>query len=102
MLVAVRDGAPVGFLAGLAAEDEGARAHVIDLIAVEDAARGSGAGGALVSRFVAGSEGSFDLVLVGTQEENPDATRFYERLGFERMRSAYDLHLHAGEPGSGG
>jgi ribosomal protein S18 acetylase RimI-like enzyme len=99
MLVAVRDDAPVGFLASLSTETDRGRTRVIDLIAVAEEARGSGAGRALVTSFVAGARDGYDEVLVGTQAANPAATRFYERLGFTTLSSAYDLHLHAGEGG---
>jgi hypothetical protein len=35
---------------------------------------------------------------VGTQSANEAGIRFYELLGFETARTAYDLHLHAGSP----
>lgn len=85
---------PAGFLAVIAGEDAGVRLRLIDLIAVTAAHRGSGAGTALVSRFLADSSGACDEVRVGTQAANPGATRFYERLGFRTLAMAYDLHMH--------
>jgi GNAT superfamily N-acetyltransferase len=97
MLVAVSDGKPVGFLAGLQTDDGGRRVRVIDLIAVAAPARGAGAGRALAARFVEDAQGSFEEVRVGTQAANPEAIRFYERLGFTTATTAYDLHLHVGD-----
>jgi ribosomal protein S18 acetylase RimI-like enzyme len=97
MIVAVRDGVPVGFIATLAAETDAGRSRVIDLIAVDEQARGAGAGRALVASLLASADDEFDDVRVGTQAANSAATRFYERLGFTTLSSAYDLHLHAGE-----
>lgn len=97
MLVAERGGRVVGFLAGLSQGSGGGRAHVIDLIAVDEPARGAGAGAALVRHFL-GESSEFDQVRVSTQGANPEATRFYERLGFTTLAAAYDLHLHTGDP----
>ncbi len=97
VLVALRDGSPVGFLATLLADEDGRRVRVIDLIAVDGPARGSGVGEALVARFAQESSG-YDELRVGTQAANKGATRFYERLGFTAASSAFDLHLHVGDP----
>ncbi|MDX6650820.1 MAG: hypothetical protein QOJ97_2771 [Solirubrobacteraceae bacterium] len=94
LLAARADGAPVGFLAVIAGEAHGRPIRTIDLIAVSPRHRGSGAGAALVARFLADSVGRCDEVRVGTQGANPGATRFYERLGFTAVATAYDLHLH--------
>jgi ribosomal protein S18 acetylase RimI-like enzyme len=89
MLVARRDGRPVGFL-GVLAPSLGVA--VIDIVAVRTDARGSGAGTALVEALLASSDGRVD---VGTQIANTDALRFYERLGFVVRDTQYVLHLHA-------
>lgn len=94
LLTALVNGAPAGFLAIIGGEAEGRTLRVIDLIGVSPKHRGSGAGAALVARFLADSEGACDEVRVGTQAANPGATRFYERLGFRAVAMAYDLHLH--------
>jgi ribosomal protein S18 acetylase RimI-like enzyme len=93
MLVALRAGEPVGFLAGLSTDAEGGRARVVDLIAVDPGARNAGAGRALVARFAEEAEG-YDELRVSTQAANVGATRFYERLGFVSADSAFDLHRH--------
>jgi ribosomal protein S18 acetylase RimI-like enzyme len=90
LLVAARNGAPVGFLAVLARDG----VRVIDLIGVAPEAQGSGAGTALVAAFHERSAGRCDAVEVGTQLANAPAMAFYERLGYVTVRSAYDLHMH--------
>jgi ribosomal protein S18 acetylase RimI-like enzyme len=93
-LVVEIDGATAGFLGVVAGEG----IRVIDLIAVSPDAQGRGAGRALVRRFCEDAHGRSEAVAVGTQTANERAIRFYERLGFETARTAYDLHLHAGSP----
>jgi ribosomal protein S18 acetylase RimI-like enzyme len=90
-LVAELDGDVVGFLGIVAAGD----VRVIDLIAVAPAAQGRGAGAALVRRLCSDWPGPVE---VGTQTANERGIRFYERLGFETARTAYDLHLHVAAP----
>jgi GNAT superfamily N-acetyltransferase len=90
-LVAELDGRVVGFLGVVASGD----VRVIDLIAVAPEAQGRGAGRALVSRLCSDWSGPVE---VGTQTANERGIRFYERLGFETARTAYDLHLHVGSP----
>ena len=97
MLVAVQGGEPIGFLAAISTEDEGRRARVIDLMAVDPAARDAGVGQALVARFIEESPDAYDEVRVGTQEANAAATRFYTRLGFTQAARASDFHLHVGD-----
>jgi ribosomal protein S18 acetylase RimI-like enzyme len=86
-LVAELDGRVAGFLGIVASGD----VRVIDLIAVSPSAQGRGAGGALVRRLCSDWSGPVE---VGTQTANERGIRFYERLGFETARTAYDLHLH--------
>ena len=88
-LVAELHGRVVGFLGVVASGD----VRVIDLIAVSPEAQGRGAGRALVSRLCSDWSGPVE---VGTQTANERGIRFYERLGFETARTAYDLHLHVG------
>jgi ribosomal protein S18 acetylase RimI-like enzyme len=96
LLVAIRNGEPVGFLCGMAGTGDARRLRVIDLIGVAPEEQGSGAGRALVSAFLERAAGRCDTVEVGTQLANTQATAFYERLGFVATRAAYDLHLHVG------
>jgi ribosomal protein S18 acetylase RimI-like enzyme len=66
---------------------------VIDLIAVERAARGNGLAAAMI-RFAGHHFAQCGVLRVGTQVANIPATRLYEKLGF-RMRCAhYVLHRH--------
>lgn len=92
MLVAVRGGQAVGFLAVLAGEG----VRTIDLIAVAGGTRSEGAATALTARFLSDSAGACERVEVGTQLANVPATRLYERLGFTVARTAYVLHGHTG------
>lgn len=87
VLVAAGDDGPAGFLAMLRTPT----AQVIDLIAVRAAARGTGAGRALVTRLLAESETTIE---VGTQIANVAALRFYEALGFRARDTHYVLHCH--------
>ena len=87
VLVADADSGPAGFLAVLRTPD----AQVIDLIAVRAAARGTGAGRALVAHLLAASDAT---VRVGTQIANVGALRFYEALGFRAVDTRYVLHRH--------
>lgn len=91
LLVAVSDGRPAGFLAVLAA----GAARVIDLIAVGEGTRGTGAGRALVARFLelAAAAGA-ERAEVGTQVGNVGALRFYEELGFRASGARFVLHRH--------
>jgi ribosomal protein S18 acetylase RimI-like enzyme len=89
MLVARREGRPVGFLGVLA---PGAGVRVIDIVAVDRAQRGARAGSSLVEALLASFDGRVD---VGTQIANTGALRFYERLGFRVTDTRYVLHLHA-------
>lgn len=96
LLVALRNGEPVGFLCGMPREERGLRLRVIDLIGVAPEAQGTGAGRALVHAFHKRAAGRCDAVEVGTQMANTPATAFYERLGYVATRAAYDLHMHVG------
>lgn len=80
-------GSPAGFLAVLETEN----ASVIDLVAVSAAARGAGAGRALVAHLVTSAD---HTVQVGTQIANVGALRFYEELGFRTRETRYVLHCH--------
>ncbi|MEX2195767.1 MAG: GNAT family N-acetyltransferase [Thermoleophilaceae bacterium] len=93
-LVAEGDHGPLGFLGMLGTGD----VRVIDLIAVDPAGQGRGAGRALVRRLLDETCGHSERVEVGTQTANGRAIRFYERLGFATARTAHDLHLHTGTP----
>jgi len=90
-LVVELDGQVAGFLGVVASGD----VRVIDLIAVAPSAQGRGAGAALVRRLCSDWSGPVE---VGTQTANERGIRFYERLGFETARTAYDLHLHVTAP----
>jgi GNAT superfamily N-acetyltransferase len=94
LLTALLGDRVAGFLAVLSAETGGRAVRTIDLTAVDEFARGSGVGQALVRRMLYDASGACDLVRVGTQAANPDAARFYEHHGFMMESSVYDLHLH--------
>ncbi len=97
LLAAVHQGRPVGFLAVLAAGEEGKKYRVIDLVGVDPAFQARGAGSAMVNHFCASSEGKCDLVRVGTQAANTPSLRLYQQTGFKAAGSAYVLHAHLGK-----
>jgi ribosomal protein S18 acetylase RimI-like enzyme len=100
LLVALRDGKPVGFLAVLATTAHGEPCRVIDLIGVDQAYQGHGVGRALVGHFLAESVGRCAILQVGTQAANIPSLRLYESLGFRVCKTAYVLHAHVGEEGT--
>lgn len=87
VLVVAGDDGPEGFLAVMRRP----AAQVIDLVAVRAAARGTGAGRALVAHLLAESA---ETIEVGTQIANVAALRFYEALGFRARETRYVLHCH--------
>lgn len=87
VLIASGESGPVGFLAVL----ETPTTQVIDLIAIRRAARGTGAGRALVAHLLAEASSTVE---VGTQIANTAALRFYEDLGFRARETRYVLHCH--------
>ena len=96
LLVALVDGRAAGFLAVLVDRSGDPPARVIDLVAVSEEARGRGAARALSARVAADAQSGSELVRVGTQAANVNATRMYERLGFWVARTSYTLHMHVG------
>jgi dTDP-4-amino-4,6-dideoxy-D-galactose acyltransferase len=90
MVVARFDDRVVGFLQLLR---EGPTA-VIDLIGVAETARSRGAGAAMIG--VAARMMATEALEVGTQAANVDSLRFYQRLGFVVIDTAYVLHRHGG------
>lgn len=95
LLVARREGVPVGFLAVVAAGDGPRAPRVIDLVGVGAGAQRSGAGSALVRAFALRHAPHCDELRVGTQAANLPSLAFYERNGFRIVGTSYVLHLHA-------
>jgi ribosomal protein S18 acetylase RimI-like enzyme len=91
MVVARQSVGVVGFLQLLRVEAN----LVVDLIAVNEGARGRGLGHAMIS-FAARHCGPFERVEVGTQITNAPSLRLYEGLGFRVHNSQYVLHCHRG------
>jgi ribosomal protein S18 acetylase RimI-like enzyme len=84
-------GTPIGFLAALRTPNSA----VIDLVGVTQAARGQGAGSALVRAFCDHyTQAGVAELTVGTQVANIPSLRMYEKLGFSLSKSQYVLHLH--------
>jgi dTDP-4-amino-4,6-dideoxy-D-galactose acyltransferase len=94
LLVADRDGTPVGFLAVIGATADGRRCRVIDLVGVAAPSQGRGVGRCLVDAFIRSSTGKCELLRVGTQAANVPSVRLYEHCGFRLADSAYVLHAH--------
>ena len=66
---------------------------MIDLVAVDGAARGRGIVGAL-TRAAWEAAGTPSQLRVGTQAANAAASRAYVRLGFAPVAARYVLHYH--------
>ena len=94
VLVARRDGKPVGFLAALLSTREDGQIAIIDLIAVDPNHQRCGVGDALVAAFVEHYRGRVVALEVGTQVANIGSARLYEKWGFALHRSQFVLHLH--------
>jgi ribosomal protein S18 acetylase RimI-like enzyme len=90
MVVAERDGDVVGFLQLLRPD---AASAVIDLIGVDEGARGAGLGEAMIALGATLLPGAATMT-VHTQSANVRAVRFYERLGFSFTGATYCLHAH--------
>jgi ribosomal protein S18 acetylase RimI-like enzyme len=94
LLVALRHGTPVGFLAVLASSLDSEPCRTIDLIGVDRTHQGSGVGKALVSNLQEEAASAGLLLRVGTQAANLLSLRLYEGLGFRIAETAYVLHCH--------
>lgn len=92
LLLVETDAGVRGFLLVLEQEALG----VIDLVALEPDARGSGATAALVESWRAGSP-QLERFLVGTQISNVRSLRAYAKLGFRVCAAVHVLHKHAGD-----
>ncbi len=92
MVVAVRDGTPVGFLLLL---HSASGDLVIDLIAVEAACAGQGVARCMIS-YAADHCDVSGAVVVGTQVANTRSIQLYEGLGFRLQAAQYVFHHHGG------
>lgn len=84
-----------GFLAVLVNEAAGKTDAIVDLVGVDAAHQGHGAGRALSRMFIEQWRDRADRLRVGTQISNVPALRLYESLGFRVAETAYVLHAHA-------
>jgi ribosomal protein S18 acetylase RimI-like enzyme len=92
MVVACRQGEPVGFLQLIRSP----RAElVIDLIAVDSAHRRQGIASAMIA-FAAKHCDAMESMVVGTQAANVSSVRLYENLGFRLKSAQYVFHHHGG------
>lgn len=94
LFAALQDGKPVGFLAAIAGESEGASVRTIDLIGVKKSHQGQGIGRALTDFFIDYYKDKCDHLTVGTQVANIPSMRLYQKMGFSIINSQYVLHLH--------
>lgn len=85
-----KDGTLSGFLQILQPD---ARTHVIDLIAVDERARGQGLGRALIHTLESQARPG-DIVRVGTQQINKASFALYEKLGFRPCGAQRVYHRH--------
>lgn len=97
LLVALLDGTPAGFLAVLAAEQEGKQVRIIDLVGVSQEYQRRGIGKALVGYFVNMYKDQCDNLQVGTQAANIPSIALYQKFGFAISKTAYVMHMHVGE-----
>ena len=93
-LKALVTGRHIGFL-GVTRSQSRAQEAVIDLIAVDPAYQGLGAGSALLMRFHAYCDTHGLSSVVGTQLRNTRAIRLYQSHGYLLDESHYILHAHA-------
>lgn len=82
-----------GFLAVIESS-HGAKAAVIDLLAVAPEFQGRGVGVALVRKFIEDWKDRASELKVGTQAANIRSLRLYENCGFRTAESAFVLHGH--------
>lgn len=92
--MAEAEGRPVGFLAELCLAEASDTTRVIDLIGVDAAYQGRGAGRKLVNSFIANATGRCTRLRVGTQAANIPSVRLYESCGFRLAHATYVLHAH--------
>lgn len=92
MLVAELAGKVIGFLQLLYTES----AVIIDLIAVDNAARRCGAASALIFHAMT-DKPQMSSIIVGTQAANIGGVRFYESMGFRFSGAKYVFHAHGGK-----
>jgi dTDP-4-amino-4,6-dideoxy-D-galactose acyltransferase len=92
--VARQQGNVTGFLAVLERKSSEGNDAVIDLVGVDAAHQGRGAGRALSGMFVEQWQGRADRLRVGTQISNIPAMRLYESIGFRLTETSYVLHAH--------
>jgi dTDP-4-amino-4,6-dideoxy-D-galactose acyltransferase len=83
-----------GFLAVLESKSVEGKDAIIDLVAVDAAHQGRGAGRALSGMFVEQWHGRANRLRVGTQISNIPAMRLYESIGFRVTETSYVLHAH--------
>ena len=96
LLVALREGRPVGFVALLVGGTGARRVGRIDLIGVDRGCRRQGIGRALVIAAMAEARTRCHELRVGTQLANLPSIRLYQNLGFAILESRYVMHLHVG------
>ena len=94
LLVARKEGRPVGFLAVLSVALNDKKIKVIDIMGVEKKYQREGVGKALVDFFVRTSGESCNRLRVGTQVANIPSLGLYQRCGFYVTKTEYLLHAH--------
>jgi dTDP-4-amino-4,6-dideoxy-D-galactose acyltransferase len=94
--VARQQGEVTGFLAVLESKSSEGEDAIIDLVGVDAAYQGRGAGRALSGMFVEQWQARAYRLRVGTQISNIPAMRLYESIGFRVTETSYVLHAHVG------
>ena len=89
MVVAREDGRVAGFLLLLRNENQ----LIIDLIATDERHRSKGIGRQMISYAIASFPEAKELI-VGTQDINYQAVKFYEKMGFVALSDSFTFHRH--------
>jgi len=98
VLIAEREGKPVGYITVRSKSVcEGYKMSTIDLIAVDQSARGQGVGRILTSTAIATHKEEVSSWYVGTQAQNSAACRMYESVGFRQASLSATFHKLLGE-----
>ena len=94
LLIILKDGRPVGFLAEMLLQNSIKSISVIDLIGIDKEYQGMGLGKYLINNLIQDSFDKVDSIRVTTQVANIPSIRLYESCGFKIIQSEYVLHAH--------
>jgi len=98
LLVALKDGKPVGFIAVYRGKTNQLERCVIELMAIHEEHQRKGIGKRLGQRFLEEFNNWADEFQVGTQVANVPSVNFYYQMGFELSEAKYVLHRYIPDP----